>query len=94
MRNIQDYDSIGLWDDRMTIFYILLFSSAGIGLPPFALIAIVFIIVSPFLSANLRLSFVINKELRQKMHLLTYTWPRAKHYNTQNDSASLLVLRR
>ena len=54
MRNIQDYDSIGLWDDRMTIFYILLFSSAGIGLPPFALIAIVFIIVSPFLSANIR----------------------------------------
>ena len=23
------------------------------------------------------------------MHLLTYTWLRAKHYNTQNDSASL-----
>jgi len=28
------------------------------------------------------------------MHLLTYTWLRAKHYNTQNDSASLPVLRR
>ena len=28
------------------------------------------------------------------MHLLTYTWLMAKHYNTQNDSASLPVLRR
>ena len=26
------------------------------------------------------------------MHLLTYTWLRAKHHNTQNDSASLPVL--
>ena len=43
---------------------------------------------------RLRLSFVITKELREKMHLLTYTWLRAKHYNTQNDSASLPVLRR
>ena len=44
------------------------------------------------MSANLRLSFVITKELREKMHLLTYTWLRAKHHNTQNDSASLPVL--
>ena len=41
-----------------------------------------------------RFNFVNTKELREKMHLLTYTWLMAKHYNTQKDSASLPVLRR
>ena len=36
-----------------------------------------------------RFNFVITKDLREKMHLLTYTWLMAKHYNTQNDTASL-----
>ena len=36
-----------------------------------------------------RFNFVITKDLREKMHLLTYTWLMTKHYNTQNDSASL-----
>ena len=41
-----------------------------------------------------RFNFVNTKELREKMHLLTYTWLMAKHYNTLKDSASLPVLRR
>ena len=38
-----------------------------------------------------RFNFVITKDLSEKMHLLTYAWFMAKHYNTQNDSASLPV---
>ena len=38
-----------------------------------------------------RFNFVITKDLSEKMHLLTYAWFIAKHYNTQNDSASLPV---
>ena len=30
-----------------------------------------------------RFNFVITKDLREKMHLLTYTWLRAKHHNIQ-----------
>ena len=42
------------------------------------------------MNANRMLNITVNtKELREKIHLLTYAWFRAKHYNTQKDSASL-----
>ena len=53
------------------------------------------IIAMPFMySISEGISMGVIKDLREKMHLLTYAWLMAKHYNTQKDSASLPVLRR
>ena len=48
------------------------------------------VIFVPHCSIALRLSSLE----WEKMYLLTYAWLMAKHYNTQNDSASLPVLLR